>query len=370
MATYDFDQVLVWSASPGGTMRTLRNATVTVVNPANSAILTTVTSDTNGRVAFTTTDVPTVILQAPMGFTRRITSQTAIEAVGGGGGGIEMVSGTVDLTAAGPPVREFYCTGAATIEGVSFGAGATVVWRRTTAGAWGYILVSSWTDAGDSTTTTTTTAATTTTTTTVAADLSASYIGMRAIDTTQSLTQTWSGVAVGTASATRRVVVALGSSNGVNATGVTIGGVTATNDAGSQSGGPGVQWWSAVVPAGTTATVVANMSGATPHVGMGAWVITGGNSIPPTPAGPWVSYSNPSALSVVAGGIAFASCAQGSQFGNTYTDYTLDMLNFVSTFTVTAASKDVTSTGTVNNTVGSTGVAPVYAALCYRPGSA
>lgn len=76
----------------------------------------------------------------------------ALEQGGGGGGGtgsgIELASGTVTLSSYGAPVREFYCTSAATINGVSFPAGTAVVWRRTIGGQWGYIVVDDWTAAG------------------------------------------------------------------------------------------------------------------------------------------------------------------------------------------------------------------------------
>lgn len=59
--------------------------------------------------------------------------------------GIELVSGTVTLDSSGSPVREFYATGTATIKGITFPAGTSVVFRRTTAGKWGYIVVDNWT---------------------------------------------------------------------------------------------------------------------------------------------------------------------------------------------------------------------------------
>lgn len=63
----------------------------------------------------------------------------------GDGGGIEAVSGVVTLDGTGEAVREFYCTGTATIHGVAFAAGDTVVWRRLPSGEWGYIKVTGWT---------------------------------------------------------------------------------------------------------------------------------------------------------------------------------------------------------------------------------
>ena len=91
-----------------------------------------------------------------------------IDALEVSGGGVELASGTVTLDDIGSPVREFYATGAATINGVAFAAGTAVVWRRTPAGVWGYIIVEPWTDLSATTTTTTTAATTTTTTTTTA----------------------------------------------------------------------------------------------------------------------------------------------------------------------------------------------------------
>ena len=67
---------------------------------------------------------------------------------GGSGSGIELVSGTVTLDSSGAPIREFYATGSATINGVTFPAGTAVVWRRTIDGQWGYIVVDGWTDTG------------------------------------------------------------------------------------------------------------------------------------------------------------------------------------------------------------------------------
>ena len=64
---------------------------------------------------------------------------------GGGVTGVESVSGTVVLDGTGAPVREFWTTGAATINGVSFSADTAVVFRRTAAGSWGYKVVDGWT---------------------------------------------------------------------------------------------------------------------------------------------------------------------------------------------------------------------------------
>lgn len=80
MATYAFDKVLVWETGPSGTLRVLRNGTVKVRNATTDALIYTLTAGSDGRVTFTTTDLPTVVLEAPSGFRERVTSSDAIEA--------------------------------------------------------------------------------------------------------------------------------------------------------------------------------------------------------------------------------------------------------------------------------------------------
>lgn len=82
MATYTFTETLVTDVLPGGNLKALRNTVVTVKNASTSAVLFTVTTDNNGQVSFSTTDVPTVILSSGT-FTRRVTSQDAIESAAG-----------------------------------------------------------------------------------------------------------------------------------------------------------------------------------------------------------------------------------------------------------------------------------------------
>lgn len=83
MPSYAFDEVVVWDALPGGGLRTLRGGKVTVKNAATGAVLATLTATAQGRVSFTTTDVPTVILETTDGFQRRVTAAAAIEAAAG-----------------------------------------------------------------------------------------------------------------------------------------------------------------------------------------------------------------------------------------------------------------------------------------------
>lgn len=80
---------------------------------------------------------------------RRLVTEAALAAAlekgAGGGGGVQLVSGTVTLDATGAPIREFYTTGASVFRanGVDtpLGAYTAVVWRRTAQGSWGYQVV-------------------------------------------------------------------------------------------------------------------------------------------------------------------------------------------------------------------------------------
>lgn len=73
-------------------------------------------------------------------------------------------------------------------------------------------------------------------------------------------TMTWSGANFGAANA-NRVMVLVWASSGPNATGVTIGGVTATEAVAEGSEIAGLQIWYASVASGTSGNVVATSSG-------------------------------------------------------------------------------------------------------------
>lgn len=102
-----------------------------------------------------------------------------------------------------------------------------------------------------------------------------------AVDTTDAASYSFTSQPIGTASASRRVVVALGWASGsaVTLSSVTIGGVSATIDAdtGNATGNRRVYFASAVVPTGTTATVAVTLSGTVVRIGMGLWTLTGGS---------------------------------------------------------------------------------------------
>lgn len=176
---------------------------------------------------------------------------------------IELVSGTITLDNTGRPIREFYCTGSATINGVAFPAGTAVVWRRTPAGVWGYIVVDDWTDLAATTTTTTTEATTTTTTTTAAPSGTLTYRGQSQISSDVT-TFTYTDAPLGAPSANRHVIVLVtwwsGGTRSVSS--LTIGGVEAERVYRDRTlSGRGFWVYILPVTSGTTADIVATFSG-------------------------------------------------------------------------------------------------------------
>lgn len=91
---------------------------------------------------------------------------------------------------------------------------------------------------------------------------------------------TFAAQPIGTASATRRVVVTIGTNSTRTVTAVTIGGVSATLDATNTLGGTAhLTIASAVVPSGTTADVVVTTDGGALALGMGigVWTLSSGS---------------------------------------------------------------------------------------------
>jgi len=98
------------------------------------------------------------------------------------------------------------------------------------------------------------------------------------VDAADLTTYTFAAEPIGTASATRRVVVAIGTNSTRTISSVTIGGVSATVDATSTLSGTGhVALASAVVPTGTTASVVVTLDAAGLGMGIGVWTLTDGD---------------------------------------------------------------------------------------------
>lgn len=87
-------------------------------------------------------------------------------------------------------------------------------------------------------------------------------------------TYTFTAKPIGTAGATRRVVVAAGTRTGEPTT-CTIGGISATLDSISGSGNR-VAYFSAVVPTGTTADIVVNLVAAGTRCAIDVWALTSG----------------------------------------------------------------------------------------------
>ena len=101
------------------------------------------------------------------------------------------------------------------------------------------------------------------------------------IDTTDAASYSFASQPIGTASASRRVVVAIGwaAATAITLSSVTIGGVSATIDAdsGNATGNRRVYFASAVVPTGTTATVAVTLSATAVRIGIGLWTLSGGS---------------------------------------------------------------------------------------------
>lgn len=67
MTDYAYHQVLVWDVNPGGVMRLLRNGAVTVKSWPAGAVVASLTSDAQGQLDFTLTDIGAVTLTSPSG---------------------------------------------------------------------------------------------------------------------------------------------------------------------------------------------------------------------------------------------------------------------------------------------------------------
>jgi len=109
-----------------------------------------------------------------------------------------------------------------------------------------------------------------------------------ASDTTDASSYSFTSQPIGSASASRRVVVAIGwgAASGITLSSVTIGGVSASIDAdsGNATGNRRVYFASAVVPTGTTATIAITLSATAARIGIGVWTLTGGSATGQTAA--------------------------------------------------------------------------------------
>lgn len=148
-------------------------------------------------------------------------------------------------------------------------------------------------------------------------------------DLTAQSTYTFPAVDIGPAAAGRLVVVAVGrGSSGRPLLSATIGGISATINVDSSSqGGAGII--SAVVPTGTTATVVINLSGGTSNrCIIGVWALTNLNSSAPAATPVSVSGTTGSQsitiVSCLANGISIITGYQNNSTSMTPTNFIED----------------------------------------------
>lgn len=138
---------------------------------------------------------------------------------------------------------------------------------------------------------------------------------------------TFSGVAIGTASADRKVVVAVGTAAGVAAAdgvaSITVGGISATlvvqtvPPLGDEAQ---VELWQADVPTGTTADIVVTWNGAHSRCGIGVWAVTGaGTGATDTVEDNSGTASETGTIDVPAGGVLIAAVVHGGASVITHT---------------------------------------------------
>lgn len=137
--------------------------------------------------------------------------------------------------------------------------------------------------------------------------------------TTDTNSYTFTSQPIGTASSTRRVVVAVASRNaGISVSTLTIGGVSASRDVVRAASGQFAEIWSAVVNSGTTANIVVTMSGTASYCGIGIWSLTSGaptgqTGLAPTNVGTLSMSVTTAVGDVVIGVAAFRTSTSGAR---------------------------------------------------------
>lgn len=130
-------------------------------------------------------------------------------------------------------------------------------------------------------------------------------------DTTDLTTYTFATQAIGTASADRYVLVCTATrGTAITVSSMTIGGVSAALVRRQQNGNNTLEWWIALVPTGTTASIVVTWSAGALRCSIGVWALTGlqsttatANAVDITLSGNDLSLS----INVSAGGACFAA---------------------------------------------------------------
>lgn len=153
-------------------------------------------------------------------------------------------------------------------------------------------------------------------------------------DLTAQSTYTLSGMGIGTANTNRRVLVAIGIINIPvrTVTGVTIGGVSATELAQvSNAGGVTTAWYYADVPTGTTANVVITLDASASNCHAATYRLVGENSMTPTDTDTTNGSGSSQSTTVTktGQGVALSANTLSSSANSTWSNLTEDIDNNV-----------------------------------------
>lgn len=202
--------------------------------------------------------------------------------------------------------------------------------------------------------------------------LIASYIG-RAEDTTNGSSYTFSGQSIGAASSDRLVVVCIGytAAGTVTTTSLTIGGNAASQavevtTSGGDKGSVAIYYLA--VPTGTTADVVASLSGSASRCDIEVFTLTGLTSTTPTTTNSDTASPPSAAVTPAAGGVVIGMAKSVASTSCTWTNLTEDADNVVetaATFTSAHASNLPASSLTVTATFASH-TSPALALAAWR----
>ncbi len=133
-----------------------------------------------------------------------------------------------------------------------------------------------------------------------------SYTAQAVITTNSASPYTHSSQAIGTADASRQVVVGVNcQDSGVTVSALTVGGVSASQIIGATDGNNAdnrVELWAASVPTGTTADIVVTYSGSPQNCCIGVWAIYGASTSAHDTASDDAAPNAPS-IDIPAGGV-------------------------------------------------------------------
>ena len=144
------------------------------------------------------------------------------------------------------------------------------------------------------------------------------FVGSTA-DGSNASTYTFSSHSIGAAATDRVVVVVASAFVAGTITGVTIGGVAATQAVAGVNGSNRAEIWYLKVAGGTTADIVVSLSASAAHCGIGVYRYTGGSSVPTVTAtvtDATASFST--TMSVAEGGVIVGAAVTGGNAGNRF----------------------------------------------------